>query len=74
MLTAMDAAMKDEGIEAPLRERVINRLVYGDPEGPRAVHRISEDAQQAQIHISEPAALADPLLRQIRARRAGLLR
>ena len=73
MLAAFDAAMKDEEVDPLIRERVINRLVYGDPEGPR--RRVREDAQKQQIHlhISEPSALAGPLLRQIQARRAGLL-
>lgn len=70
MLTAFDTAMKDEGIDVLAREHVINRLVYGDPDGPRAQHKVTEDAQQIHIHISEPSALAGPLLQQIQAQRS----
>lgn len=59
MLTAFDAAMKDEGIDAVTREHVINRLVYGDPEGPR--RRVREDAQRQQvIHVHTSGPDVDP--------------
>jgi len=42
MFRAFDLAMQHESIPAPTRERIINRLLYGDPSGPRARHQVPE--------------------------------
>jgi hypothetical protein len=52
-LRAADLAMKLEGIGPIEREHVINRLVYGDPHGPRARYKVSESGQTVQINITE---------------------
>ena len=53
---ATQAAMRDEGISSGQAERVINRLVYGDPLGPTAVYKLDEDGQAVSVTVSAPAA------------------
>jgi hypothetical protein len=37
-LTMVERALADEGVPDEVRRRVINRTVWGDPEGPAGVH------------------------------------
>jgi hypothetical protein len=45
LVRGAETAMKDEGIAPAVRERVVNRLVWGDPEGLRAVRYLDADEQ-----------------------------
>jgi hypothetical protein len=56
---AVEVAMRHEGLSDGVRERVINRLVYGDPLGPTARYKLNEDGQaiSATVNMSpQPSA------------------
>lgn len=73
-LRATDEAMKAEGIPSPLRQRVINRLVYGNPGGyvsRETVVPAASAGQQVVIHVTTPASqtaqgIRDEYIRQAR--------
>src|ERR1035441_6250657 len=53
---AVELAMRLEGLSDGVRERVLNRLLYGDPLGPTAVYKLDEDGQAVSVTVSAPAA------------------
>lgn len=64
MVAAADRAMAEERIGAAARQRVVNRLVYGSPEGPgsrltdaeaEAAYMRSAEAQAPGDHVPAPA-------------------
>lgn len=73
-LRAADEAMQAEGVPAPLRQRVLNRLVYGDPRGFVARETIIPAASaghQVVIHVTTPdgpgaQGIRDEYIRQAR--------
>lgn len=38
MLVAMERAMADEGVNEEARQRVVNRVIWGEPDGLRDTH------------------------------------
>ena len=57
---ATQAAMRDEGITGPLAERVINRLVYGDPLGHTARYKLAEGERKVSVTVAMSAPLPVP--------------
>jgi hypothetical protein len=47
LMRGVEEAMRDEGVAAETRERVVNRLVWGEPEGLRAVRNADPDEHVA---------------------------
>lgn len=56
-LDAADRAMADEGIPGEVRRRVVNRMVWGEPEGRVDVH--ARMREQAIAAYGLPASLTD---------------
>jgi hypothetical protein len=56
VLTIAEEAMASEGVPGLVRERVINRMIYGHPDGATAVV-MSE--MTVPFELGDPAALAD---------------
>ncbi len=52
-LGLMDRAMAHEGCTADLRRRVLNRLIYGHPDGPHARETVDPDERRAQIDLAD---------------------
>lgn len=49
ILRAMDLAMNQEDVHCDVRERVLNRLLYGDPDGAMARREINEDQNSQKV-------------------------
>jgi hypothetical protein len=65
MIGAFQSAMADEGIPAETIEHVINRLVYGDPHGPRArAGEVRESGQRITIHMNGDPVMAAAAVRR----------
>lgn len=63
LLRRLGEAMADEGISHPIQERIINRLLYGHPDGARARAERIEAEQALQTWTMQPATwqqLLDP--------------
>lgn len=61
-LRGVQLAMRLEGLDEVTVEHVINRLIYGDPLGPRARHRVAEGEQIVSIQVTSPPTPAEHLL------------
>jgi hypothetical protein len=57
-LTMMERALADEGISAEVRRRVINRMVWGDPEGFVDVHARMASVRKQMLAADLPPDLA----------------
>lgn len=66
-LKAVQHAMRLEGIPEESVDHVINRLVYGDPHGPRT-RRASEQSQVGQVIVTMANAPAPEVVQQTGAR------
>jgi hypothetical protein len=52
-LVALERAMVDEGVDEEARRRVVNRVVWGDPDGLRDTHAEMRD-RVAELHRKHP--------------------
>ena len=55
---ATERAMADEGVPRQARERVINRIVFGEPEDRDAVYVTRREQMQAMAKMQMPSAEA----------------
>lgn len=55
LLAAVERALREEGVSIGTIERVVNRLVWGDPEGYVAVRRIEEERAEADVTMDREA-------------------
>lgn len=64
LVEATERAMVDEGVPARVRERVVNRIVFGEPEGREAVYVSRREQMMAMAKLPLPtdpwAGLPDP--------------
>jgi len=56
LLAAADRAMDDEDIPEEVRRRVINRIVWGEPEGRVDVHAQMDRKRKAMAESMKPSA------------------
>lgn len=57
LMRGAEEAMRDEGVAPETRERVVNRLVWGDPEGLRAVRNApGPDARADPFGLEMPSS------------------
>jgi hypothetical protein len=49
---AVEVAMRHEGLSDGVRERVINRLVYGDLLGPTARYKLNEEGHAISVTVN----------------------
>jgi hypothetical protein len=57
-LTMMERALADEGIPEDVARRVINRIVWGDPEGHVDVHAQMASVREQMLAVDLPPDLA----------------
>ena len=70
-LDAVERAMVDEGVAEEVRRRVINRVVWGEPEGYVDVHAQMDRQRRA---MAESVALSAEALAELLADGAGPVR
>jgi hypothetical protein len=58
-LAMMERALADEGIRDETRRRVINRIVWGDPEGLVDVHAKMMEVRKQMLAANLPPDLAE---------------
>lgn len=61
MTTAFDEAMKDEQIPPSARQRVLNRFLFGNPDGDEQATLGADFAAQLLRHAPNPAELVGDL-------------